>query len=104
MLELADRFRAGPNVDRELRTYLARGYAQIATAIPADQAERVQTALVKSVDAVRTAIKEGFRDRVYLETEPDLGRYATAMTSNSYSMRSGRRTRRRRNVSNIDWA
>jgi tRNA A-37 threonylcarbamoyl transferase component Bud32/tetratricopeptide (TPR) repeat protein len=71
-IELADGFSAGPNVDRELRTDLARGYAQIAAATPADQAERVQTALVKSVDAVRIAIKEGFRDRVYLETEPDL--------------------------------
>jgi hypothetical protein len=28
--------------------------------------------LVKAVDAVRTAVREGFRDRVYLETEPDL--------------------------------
>ena len=27
---------------------------------------------VKAVDAVRTAVREGFRDRVYLETEPDL--------------------------------
>jgi hypothetical protein len=31
-----------------------------------------QTALVKAVAAVRTAVGEGFRDRVYLETEPDL--------------------------------
>jgi tetratricopeptide (TPR) repeat protein len=70
-IELADRFSAGPNVDRELRTDLARGYAQIAAALPADKAEHVE-ALVKSVEAVRIAIKEGFRDRVYLETEPDL--------------------------------
>ena len=39
---------------------------------PAEKAEQVQTALVKAVDAVRTAVREGFRDRVYLETEPDL--------------------------------
>jgi tetratricopeptide (TPR) repeat protein/tRNA A-37 threonylcarbamoyl transferase component Bud32 len=71
-LELADRFSAGPNVDREQRIFLAACYAQVARATPADKAEQVQTALVKAVGAVRTAVGEGFRDRVYLETEPDL--------------------------------
>jgi tetratricopeptide (TPR) repeat protein len=71
-LELADRFSVGPNVDREQRIFLAGGYAQIARATPPEKAEQVQTALVKAVDAVRTAVREGFRDRVYLETEPDL--------------------------------
>ena len=71
-LELADRLSAGPNVDREQRVFLAGCYAQVARATPANKVEQVQTALVKAVDAVRTAVREGFRDRVYLETEPDL--------------------------------
>jgi tetratricopeptide (TPR) repeat protein/tRNA A-37 threonylcarbamoyl transferase component Bud32 len=71
-LELADRFSAGPNVDREQRIFLAACYAQVARATPLEKAEQIQTALVKAVGAVRTAVGEGFRDRVYLETEPDL--------------------------------
>ena len=71
-LELADRFSVGPNVDREQRIFLASCYAQIARTTPPEKAEHVQTALVKAVDAVRTAVHEGFSDRVYLETEPDL--------------------------------
>ncbi len=71
-LELADRFAAGPHVDREQLIFLAACYAQVARATPPDKAEQVQTALVKAVSAVRTAVRDGFRDRVYLETEPDL--------------------------------
>jgi tetratricopeptide (TPR) repeat protein len=71
-LELADRFSAGPNVDREQRIFLAACYAQVGRATPPDKAEQIQTALVKAVDAVRIAVRDGFRDRVYLETEPDL--------------------------------
>ena len=71
-MELADRFSAGPNVDREQRTFLAACYAQVARATPPEKGEQVQTALIKAVGAVRTAVREGFRDRVYLETEPDL--------------------------------
>ncbi len=70
--ELADRFSAGPNVDREQRIFLASCYSQVARSTPADKPEQVQTALVKAVEAVKTAVREGFRDRVYLETEPDL--------------------------------
>ena len=65
--ELADRFSAGPNVDREQRIYLAACYAQVARSTPPEKAEQVQTALVKSVDAVRIAVRDGFQDRVYLE-------------------------------------
>jgi tetratricopeptide (TPR) repeat protein/tRNA A-37 threonylcarbamoyl transferase component Bud32 len=71
-LELADRFSAGPNIDREQRIFLAAGYAQVARATPPEKSEQVQTALVKAVAAVQTAVRDGFRDRVYLETEPDL--------------------------------
>ncbi len=71
-LELADRFSVGPNVDREQRIFLACCYAQVARATVPGKAEQVQTALVKAIGAVRAAVREGFRDRVYLETEPDL--------------------------------
>jgi uncharacterized Zn finger protein len=70
--ELADRFSAGPNLDREQRIFLAACYAQVARSTPPEKAEQVQTALIKSVDAVRIAVRGGFQDRVYLETEPDL--------------------------------
>ena len=69
---VADRLSVGPNVDRELRIFLACCYAQIARATLPAHAELVQAALVKAVDAVRTAVRDGYRDRVYLETEPDL--------------------------------
>jgi tetratricopeptide (TPR) repeat protein/tRNA A-37 threonylcarbamoyl transferase component Bud32 len=70
--ELADRFSSGPNLDREQRIYLAACYAQVARSTPPEKAEQVQTALVKSVESVRLAVRDGFQDRVYLETEPDL--------------------------------
>ena len=71
-LELADHSSAGPNVDREQRIFLACCYAQVARATPSDNAAQIHTGLVKAVGAVRAAVGEGFRDRVYLETEPDL--------------------------------
>jgi serine/threonine protein kinase len=70
--ELADRLAAGPAVDRELRVDLARCYAQCGRSTPAAQAERTQTLLVKAIESLRAAVKEGYRDRVSLETEPDL--------------------------------
>jgi tetratricopeptide (TPR) repeat protein len=70
--EIADRLAAGPQVDRELRIELARCYAQCARFTAADQAERRQTFLVKATESLRTAVAEGYRDRVFLETEPDL--------------------------------
>ena len=39
---------------------------------PAAQGEKVRAFQVKAVEAIRTAVREGFRDRVYLEDEPDL--------------------------------
>ena len=41
-------------------------------ALPKDQAERQQTFQVKAIQTLRAAVSNGFRDRVYLETEPDL--------------------------------
>ena len=70
--ELADRLGAGPNVDNELRVALARCYAQCARAAPSGKSEQARTFLVKAVETLRTAVKEGYRDRVTLEVEPDL--------------------------------
>src|SRR6202044_379970 len=58
-LELADRFSVGPNVDREQGVFLAACYAQVARSTPLEKAEQLQTALVKAVDAGRTAVREG---------------------------------------------
>ncbi len=89
-LEIAERFSAGPNVDRELRTDLARCYAQIASATPADQPEQVQTALVKSVEAVRTAIKWRASATGYTsKPSPISNRSGTGTTSSSCLTRSG---------------
>jgi hypothetical protein len=71
-LELADRFSVEPNLDRDLRVSLASCYAQVARATPPDQAEQIQSALDKAVRSVRAAVRDGFRDRIYLETDPDL--------------------------------
>ena len=71
-LELADRFSAGAQRRSRAahfsRLLLCPGRPGHSTR----ERRAVQTALVKAVDAVRTAVRAGFRDRVYLETEPDL--------------------------------
>jgi len=69
---LADRMIAGPSTDNELRLDIARTYAQCARHVPAAQREKVQALQVKAVETIRGAVREGFRDRVYLEDEPDL--------------------------------
>jgi serine/threonine-protein kinase len=70
--EMADRLAAGPSVDRELRVDLARCYAQCARAVPNDKMERKQTLFVKAMESLRTAVKDGYRDSVFVATEPDL--------------------------------
>jgi serine/threonine protein kinase/tetratricopeptide (TPR) repeat protein len=69
---IADRMITGPHTDNELRIDIARTYAQCARYTPAAQGEKTRTFQVKAVEAIRTAVREGFRDRVYLEDEPDL--------------------------------
>jgi tetratricopeptide (TPR) repeat protein len=69
---IADRMIAGPNTDNELRIDIARTYAQCARHTPAAQGAKARTFQVKAVEAIRSAVREGFRDRVYLEDEPDL--------------------------------
>ncbi len=71
-VEIADRLAAGPKIDPELATYLARTYAQAARALPPEQAERAQVLQARAVDAVRKAIGLGFRDRAVLDLEHDL--------------------------------
>jgi tetratricopeptide (TPR) repeat protein/tRNA A-37 threonylcarbamoyl transferase component Bud32 len=69
---VADQMIAGPNADNELRIDIARTYAQCARHTPAAQGEKAQTFQVKAIEAIRNSVREGFRDRVYLESEPDL--------------------------------
>jgi tetratricopeptide (TPR) repeat protein len=67
----ADRLVAGPKVDSELRIDLARCYAICSRVLPKAQAERAGTLEVKAMEAIRAAVKDGYRDRGYLEGEPD---------------------------------
>jgi len=69
---IADRLLAGPHADNELNIDIARTYAQCARATPAAQGEAARAFQAKAVEAIRAAVREGFRDRVYLEDEPDL--------------------------------
>jgi tetratricopeptide (TPR) repeat protein len=68
----ADRLAAGPRVDPELRMDLARCYAVASRALPATAADRTEALRVKAMEALRAAVKDGYRDRGYLEGEPDL--------------------------------
>ncbi len=68
---IADRMIAGPNIDNELRIDIARAYAQCARQAPAMQIEKKKAFEVKAIEAIRTAVREGFRDGVYLRDEPD---------------------------------
>jgi serine/threonine protein kinase/tetratricopeptide (TPR) repeat protein len=70
--EIADRMIAGPRADNELRIVVAGTYAQCARHTPAAQGEKALAFRVKAVEAVRAAVREGYRDRAYLEDEPDL--------------------------------
>jgi tetratricopeptide (TPR) repeat protein/tRNA A-37 threonylcarbamoyl transferase component Bud32 len=69
---IADRFSAGPKLDNELRLEMTRCYAQCARRTPDGQAARKAGFQLKAVEVLRAAVANGFRDRVYLDTEPDL--------------------------------
>ena len=71
-LEMAERMAAGPKVDAELWVELACCYAQCARSLPPEKAEPRGACQIKAVDAVRSAIRGGFRDKIALEIEPDL--------------------------------
>jgi tetratricopeptide (TPR) repeat protein/tRNA A-37 threonylcarbamoyl transferase component Bud32 len=70
-LATADRLAVGPKVDSELRMDLARCYAIASRTLPEREAERAETLRVKAMEALRAAVKDGYRDRGYLEGEPD---------------------------------
>ena len=71
-LTYANTLAAGPKVDPELWTYLARTYAQCAQALPPENAVQIQRLQRKAVDAIEKAIGLGFRDRAVLDFEHDL--------------------------------
>ena len=57
---------------RNMRLEIARCYAQCARHTPAGQAEKSQRFLVKAVETLRKSVDNGFKDYVYVESEPDL--------------------------------
>jgi tetratricopeptide (TPR) repeat protein len=70
-IAVADRFAAGSAIDPELRLDLARCYAIASRTLPASDAARSQALQTKAMDAIRAAVADGYRDRFYLEGEPD---------------------------------
>ncbi len=81
--KIADRIAAGPNVDNEMRYDLARTYAMCSKA---SEGEKAEAFALKSVDTIRTAIREGYKDRISINVEADLdsirdrGDFKTLMT------------------------
>ena len=70
---VADHYAAGSAIDPELQLDLARCYAIASRTVPAADAARAQALQAKAMDAIRSALKNGYRDRFYLEGEPDFG-------------------------------
>jgi hypothetical protein len=70
-LTVADRVAAGSSVDPELQLELARCYAIASRTLPASDGARTQALQTKAMDAIRSAVRNGYRDRFYLEGEPD---------------------------------
>jgi tetratricopeptide (TPR) repeat protein/tRNA A-37 threonylcarbamoyl transferase component Bud32 len=71
-IAIADRLGTLPNVDNELRVELAGCYTQCARGTPESQSARKAGFLLKAMDNLRAAVANGFRDPVFLETQPDL--------------------------------
>jgi tetratricopeptide (TPR) repeat protein len=69
---IAGQLGAEPNLDNELRVQIARCYAQCARSAPDSQAALKQGFLLKAMESLHEAVANGFRDRVNLQTEPDL--------------------------------
>jgi tetratricopeptide (TPR) repeat protein/tRNA A-37 threonylcarbamoyl transferase component Bud32 len=69
---IAGQLSTEPNLDNELRVQIARCYAQCARSAPASHAALKEGFLLKAMEGLRAAVSNGFRDRVSLETEPDL--------------------------------
>ena len=61
-----------PNLDREVMVELAECYSQAAASVSDDPALRRQY-LDQSLGLLQRAVKQGYKDVVVLETDPDLG-------------------------------
>jgi tetratricopeptide (TPR) repeat protein len=70
-MTIADRFAAGALVDPEQRLELARCYAIASRTLPASDAARAAALQARATDTIRAAVRDGYRDRFYLEAEPD---------------------------------
>jgi tetratricopeptide (TPR) repeat protein len=68
---LAERLRTGREKDRELLLVVARCYAQCAAAVPSDSPLRARYEQ-KAVEALQTAVEQGYSDVMTLESAPDL--------------------------------
>jgi len=66
---IAARLGAGPRVDAELRMDLARCYAIASRTLP--DSPRAESLRVKALESLQMAVKDGYRDRAYLDGEPD---------------------------------
>jgi tetratricopeptide (TPR) repeat protein len=70
-MAIAQRLAARANVDIELRTYLMRCYAVASRTLAAAETQRRETLQSEAMAHLRAAVKDGYRDRGYLEGEPD---------------------------------
>ena len=72
-VETADSLASRPKVDPELQIELARCYAIASRTLPGQDSRRVEALRLRAMDCLRSAVKDGYRDRGYLGAEPDLG-------------------------------
>ena len=71
-VKTADRFAAGAAVDPEQRLELARCYAIASRTVPSQDVARARELQDKAIAAIRKALADGFRDRIFLDGELDL--------------------------------
>ena len=69
---IANRLAAGSKVDPELRMELARCYAVASRTAQGGGAQHSEELRQQALESLRAAVKDGYRDRVYVEGEPDL--------------------------------
>jgi tetratricopeptide (TPR) repeat protein len=69
-MEIANGFNADSNLDNELRLEIAKCFALCARAD--SPAGLQQTYMRKAIESLRAGLANGYRDRVFLETEPEL--------------------------------
>jgi eukaryotic-like serine/threonine-protein kinase len=69
--DMATKILQKPNLDREVLVELAQCYSQAAASVSDDSALR-QIYINQALDMLKRAFKQGYKDFVVLETEPDL--------------------------------